>query len=52
MKEAMKHEDNYTNTHYKLLPGLIDVFEDLRDPPLILFMNCDLSAKRLLLELN
>jgi len=49
----MKHEkQRQSNTHHKLLPGLIDAFENLRDPPLIILMNRDLSAKGLLLELN
>ena len=39
-----KNDDNHTNTHHKLLPGLIDAFENPRDPPVILLKNCGLSA--------
>jgi len=48
----LKNSDNDTNTHHKLLPGLINALENFRDPPLILLMNRNLSDKRLLLELD
>jgi len=41
-----------TNTHNKLLPGSIDTLENIRDLPFILFMNRNLSDKRLLFELD
>ena len=39
-------------THHKLLPRLIDAFENLCDLLLILLMNCNTPDKRLLLELS
>ena len=38
--------------HNKLLSGLIDALENLCNLPLILLMYCNLSDKRLLLELD
>ena len=54
MGEAMntKNNGNQINTHNKLLPGLIDAFENLSDSPLILLMYRNLSDKRLRLEFN
>jgi len=40
------------NTHHKLPSGSIDALENIRDLSLILFMNRNLSDKRLLLELD
>ena len=52
MSNEIEKVTTITNTHHKLLPGLIDALENFRDLSFILLMNRNLSDKRLLFELD